>query len=71
MHDMGITLNGMQLLYLDGSKLTDLTQIVSAKIHQHVVLCNFFFIRKKLLLQCLILLLCPATRPGSCQREGM
>jgi len=70
MHHMGKTLDAHIFFYFYSTDLTDLSDIVSSKIHKHVVLGTFFFIGEKSSFQLQIFFFCLASRSGSCQREG-
>ncbi len=61
----------MVALHLHTPELRNLTDVVAAKVHQHVVLGQLLLIRKEPRLQCLIFLQSLATRPRARQREGV
>ena len=44
MHHTGISFHGHVFFHLHAAKLTDLSDVISSKIHQHIVLCQLFFI---------------------------
>ena len=71
MHDMGESFNTHIFFYFDRTKLTDLSDVISSQIHQHIVLCPLFFICQQLFFQFLIFLLGGSSRPGARQRKGM
>ena len=66
MHNMGKTLDAHIFFYVYGSDLADLSDIISSKIHKHVVLGTFFFIGEKAFFQCLVFFFCLAPWSGSC-----
>ena len=71
MHHMRKPLDGHVFFYLDRTNLADFADVVAAKIHQHIVFRQLFFVVQQLLLQRFVLFLGFAARSGSRQREGV
>ncbi len=69
MHHMGISLDGVELLYFYGTEVTDLTEIISSEVNEHIVLGEFFWIGKKLDFQCHVFCTRRTSRTCTCKRE--
>ena len=61
----------MQLLHLHRAEFADLAQVVSAQIHQHIVLRQLLFVGQQLRLQRGVLFVGRAPGPRARQREGV
>ncbi len=71
MHHMGVPLDGHIFFHLHTAYGADLSDIVAAQIHQHIVLRPLLLICQQLPLQRQILGLIPAPGSGARQREGI
>ena len=69
MHHVREALDGVQLFDLHSAEFADPAEIISAEIHQHVVLRKLFFVRQKFGFQSPIFRICFSSRPGPRQRE--
>ena len=71
MHHMRKTLDRQVSLHFHGAESADPANVVSAQIHQHVVLRQLLLIGKQLRLQSEVLFCSPAPGAGAGQRKGM
>ena len=71
MHDVGISLDAVQLFDLHCAELADLAQVVAPQIDEHIVLGQLFLVGQQVGLQRGVLGVGLAARPRARQREGV